>query len=609
MLPPKRLPRALRRAWLRILARFAERPLSENTVLLAFAVAIGLAGALGVAFFYGLIDLAYLLLFDTFGAQVPASFEWVRRPLVTGAGMAAAWWVMRRFAPGQDGLNVPDVQVAAARRGGRIPARPVLVRTAAAALTVGGGASAGSEGPVAVLGATVGSVLGRLFRVEPGRVRILVAAGAAAGISAAFSAPLAGAFFALEQILGSLAVSAFPPVVVASVVAAVATEGIFGANPAFPVVVEHAPPLAREVLLLYPLLGVLAGVLGALFIRAYYGVGDLGRRIRGPAALRPWFGGALVGLLVAATGGLLVGAGHLAIPRVLFGEATWWLLLGLALGKIAVTALTFGLGGSGGVFTPALYVGAAAGGAFGVAAQSLFPTVVAHPQAYALVGMGALVVATLEAPLTGILLVFEITGDYAIVLPLMLTAGVAHVVSRRLQRDSLYAVWLRRRGEDLSGGRDATVLASMRVSDAYDPDPQVIGEAATVAQLLEHLKPGAHTHFPVVDRDLHLVGMVGVSELGRLARDEAHLAPILLAADVADPVDPVHTDDTLLDALRRMGARGVSALPVTDRDTGRLAGVLDRGHLLAAYERALAGGQPAAPKPRGRRRDRRSNGT
>lgn len=595
MLPPKRLPRAVRRAWLRTLARFSDRPLSENTVLLAFAVAIGLAGALGVALFYGLIDLAYLLLFDTFGARVPASFEWVRRPLVTGAGLAAAWWVMRRFAPGEDGLNVPDVQVAVARRGGVIPARPALARTAASALTVGGGASAGSEGPVAVLGATVGSALGRLFRVEPGRMRILVGAGAAAGISAAFSAPLAGAFFALEQILGSLAVTAFPPVVVASVVAAVATEGIFGANPAFAVVVQHGPPLAREVLLLYPLLGVLTGVLGALFIKMHYAALDGGERIPGPAALRPWLGGALVGVAATATGGLLVGTGHLAIPELLFGGAAWWVLLGLALGKIAVTALTFGAGGSGGVFTPALYIGAAAGGAFGVGAAALFPGSVPHPEAYALVGMGALVVATLEAPLTGILLVFEITGDYAIVLPLMLTAGVAHVVSRRLQSASLYGVWLQRRGEDLTGGRDATVLASMTVADAFDPDPQVIGEAATVTQLLEHLRPGARTHFPVVDGDLRPVGMVGITELGRLARDEAHLAPILLAADVADPVEPVHPDHSLLDALRRMGTRGVSALPVTDPVTGRLAGVLDRGLLLAAYERALAGGPDGSP--------------
>jgi CIC family chloride channel protein len=290
---------------------------------------------------------------------------------------------------------------------------------------------------------------------------------------------------------------------------------------------------------------------------------------------------------------------------LLFGGGAWWLLLGLALGKIVVTALTFGMGGSGGVFTPALYVGAAAGGAFGVAAAGFFPDVVAHPQAYALVGMGALVVATLEAPLTGILLVFEITGDYAIVLPLMLTAGVAHVVARRLQPLSLYGVWLDRRGEALTGGRDATLLGTLTVADAFDPDPPVIGQAATVAQLLDHLQPGAGTHFPVVDDALRPIGMVGVTELGRLARDEADLAPILLAADVANPIEPVHPGDSLMEALRRMGARGISTLPVTDPATGRLVGVIDRGHLLAAYEAALAGdGGPDRPASRAKRRRR-----
>lgn len=588
MTSPARSLRILRRGWLRLVSWLGRRRLSENTVLLSFAVAIGVAGALGVAAFYLLVDLAYAVLFDSLGGRVPSTFEWIRRPLVTGAGVAGAWWLMRRFAPGDDGLNIPDVQVAVARRGGRIPSRPALARTAAAAVTQGGGGSVGSEGPVAVLGATVGSALGRFFRVEPARMRILVGAGAAAAISAAFNAPLAGAFFALEQVLGSLAVAAFPPVVVASVVAAVVSQSVFGGAPAFPVPVEHGVPLAAEILLLFPLLGVLTGVLGALFIKVYWRTIDLAARWPGPPAALPWVGGGLVGLAVAATGGVLVGEGHLALPGLLFGEGTWWLLLALALGKIVVTSLTMGAGGSGGLFTPALYVGAAAGGAFGVAAMELFPSLVSFPQLYGLVGMGALVVATVEAPLTGILLVFEITGDYSIVLPLMLAAGIAHVVSRRIQPDSMYAVWLRRRGESLTEGRDQSLLQTLRVEAALDPDPQVIGEAASVGQLVEHLQPGTQTHFPVVDRELRLVGMVGVAEIGRVAQDQAHLSSILLAADLANPVTPLHLRTSLLEAIRRMGASGVSTLPVTDPETGKLLGMVDRAHVLAAYERAMA---------------------
>lgn len=594
-MPPTspRLARLLERTWLRLLARLGRVQLSENTVLLAFAVAIGLAGALGVAVFYGLIDLAYLVFFDQLGARVPRGLDLLRRPLVTGAGLVGAWWIMRRLARGNDGLNIPDIQVAVARRGGHVPMRPALARTAASAVTMGSGGSVGSEGPVAVLGSAVGSSLGRLLRVEPARRRILVACGAAAAISAAFNAPLAGAFFALEQILGSLAVGAFPPVVVASVVAAVVTEGFFGTHPAFPTPPEHAVPLAREVLVLYPLLGVACGLVGAFFVKAYYGLGDALARLPGPGWVRPLVGGLLVGAAVNLSGGALVGRGHLALPPVLFGEGAWWLLLALALGKLLATSLTFGAGGSGGMFTPALYVGAALGGSFGVGASLLLPGWVDHPPAYALVGMGALVVAVLDAPLTGVLLVFEITGDYAVMLPLMLATGVAWVVGRKLAPDSLYAVWLRNRGESLEAGRDSTLLASLHVEDALDPDPQVVGEGATAAQLAEHLSPGTQTHFPVVDRRLRVVGMLEVAEIGHLVRDQAHLADVVVAADLAHPVEPLHPRTTLQEAMRRMGIRGVSTLPVVDPGTGRLVGILDRGHLLAAYERALAG--PAGP--------------
>src|SRR5688572_2809619 len=207
---------------------------NENTILLGFAVAIGLAGGLGVVAFYRLIDLAYWLLYLTPAVYLTQSGVLAYRPLLTGVGLVVAWAIMRGPGEGRDGLNIPDVQRAVAREGGRIPPRPALARTAASAVTLGSGGAAGSEGPVAVLGATIASFMGRAFRSDPARTKVLVAAGAAAGISAAFNAPLAGAFFALEEILGSLAVGAFPSVVVASVVAAVVSHTFLGNNPAFP---------------------------------------------------------------------------------------------------------------------------------------------------------------------------------------------------------------------------------------------------------------------------------------------------------------------------------------------------------------------------------------
>ena len=444
---------------------------NENTILLGFAVAIGLAGGLGVVVFYRLIDLAYWVLYLTPAVFLTQSGILAYRPLLTAIGMTLAYLIMRGPGRGHEGLNVPDVQRAVAREGGRLPLRPTLARTAASAVTLGSGGAAGSEGPVAVLGAALASFLGRAFRFDPARTKIMVAAGAAAGISAAFNAPLAGAFFALEEILGSLAVGAFPPVVVASVVAAVVSHSFLGNNPAFPIPEEYGYALQRELMIFYPFLGVIAGLVGVLFVRVFFGTETIVRKLQGPRWTAAFLGGLLVGVLVLLSKGMLVGHGHLAVHLDVFGGMSWTSLALLALGSILATSITLNFGGSGGVFTPSLYVGAATGGAFGVALTGLFPDLGLRPEAYALVGMGAVVAASTSAPITGMLLVFEMTNDYEIVLPLMLTTVIANLVARRLEPDSLYSGWLRRRGERLQHGADRDVLAGLRVADAFDPAP------------------------------------------------------------------------------------------------------------------------------------------
>jgi chloride channel protein, CIC family len=565
--------------------------LSENAILLAFAVAVGIGGALGVVGFYKLIDAAYALFYQWPGSFLPRGSFLAYRPLLTAAGFAAAWAIMRRFGRGHDGLNVPDVQLAVARRGGRIPLRPALARTGASAVTIGAGGSAGSEGPVAVLGSALGSWLGGIFRFESGRVTALVGAGAAAGISAAFNAPLAGAFFALEEILGSFAAGAFSAVVVSSVVAAVVSRAVFGNHPAFPIPVEYGYTLTREVILFYPLLGVLAGLVSTLFIRCYFGMEGWWKRLRVPSAALPWIGGVLVGTMVYLSRGILVGYGHLAVRVEVFGHVAWYFLLLLAFGKILATSVTLTTGGSGGLFTPSLYIGAATGGAFGVAVRELFPGMHISPEAYALVGMGALVAGATNAPITGILIVFEMTNDYAIVLPLMLTTVICHHITRRLEPDSLYSGWLRRRGERIEQGADRALLTDLRVRDAYERSPQLFRAEAPLPTLLQHLRPGEQTTFPVIDADRTLLGVVTMAELGQLARDHPQLSGLLIAADVAGPTESVTPADTLLEATRRLGVRGASALPVVDPAGGhRLIGMITRSHILSAYERALTSG-------------------
>jgi CIC family chloride channel protein len=422
----------LQRLWIRFVNWFNRLGLSENAILLGFAVAIGLASGLGVVAFYSLIDVAYWLLYLTPAVYLTQSGFLTYRPVLTGIGLAVAWAIMRGFAPGHDGLNIPDVQRAVARESGRIPMRPALARTAASAVTLGSGGAAGSEGPVAVLGSSIASVLGRAFRFDPARTKVLVAAGAAAGISAAFNAPLAGAFFALEEILGSLAVGAFPPVVVASVVAAVVSHSFLGNNPAFPIPEEYGYALQREVLVFYPVLGIVAGLVAALFVRTFFGTETFCRGLRLHPAALALLGGATVGALVLLSGGVLVGHGHLAVHLDVFGGMSWTSLALLAIGSILATSITLGTGGSGGVFTPSLFVGAATGGAVGAGLAGLFPTLGLRPEAYALVGMGAVVGAAAPPPLPRLRRVFEMTNDYEIVLPLMLTTVIANLVARRL---------------------------------------------------------------------------------------------------------------------------------------------------------------------------------
>jgi CIC family chloride channel protein len=463
-------PRAAARlaaGWDAFVRWFAARRLSENAILLGFAVAIGVLTALGVVAFYGCIDLAYALFFKWPGRVLPRLGLLAYRPLLTGAGIALAWWCMRRFGRGHDGMNVPDVQRAVVRDGGDVPARPALARTLASALTIGSGGSAGSEGPTVVLGAAIGSGLARAFRFSPERKITFVACACAAAISAAFNAPLAGAFFALEEILGSLSVASFSPVVVASVIAAVVSRAAYGNHPAFPIPTEYGYNSLGEVALAYPLLGVVTGLVSVAYVRTYFFADALAHRVRSRvhSAVVPWVAGALAGALVWASGGMLVGYGHLALHVEMFGQFAWYALAALAVGKILATALTLNGGGSGGVFTPSLYIGAATGASFGVLLSHLFPTLGIRPEPYALVGMGALIAGATNAPITGILLVFEMTNDFAIVVPLMLTVVIAQLVARRLEPDSLYSGWLRRRGEVLvPGGDDHAGRTGLRIA-------------------------------------------------------------------------------------------------------------------------------------------------
>lgn len=573
---------ALRRRWHALVHRVGLLEWDEGVLLLVAGALIGIVGGLGVVGFYGLIDLAYIAFVQWPLRLVGPLGVALYLPALTGLGVWAAWYVVRRTRT-PEGQNVADVQLDVAKRNGVVRARPVAVRTLASAITLGSGASAGSEGPVAVLGAAVGSVFGRVLALQPRHVKILVGCGAAAGIAGAFNAPFAGAFFALEEVLGSFSVAAFSPVVIASVVGALTAHSVLGSHPAFhmPAMVD-VHPIANA--LLYPLLGVACGLVSALYawmtVKMPYWTSDM----RGPAWLRPVSGGVLVGAITAASGGLLSGTGHLSIPTPVFGGMVWYALVGLSLAKVVATALTLGTGGSGGVFTPSLFIGAALGGGLGRLLAGIVPGHFIHAEAWALVGMGGVVAGATRAPLTAIFMVYELTNDSNYVVPLMLVAVISLLVAKRCSPYGLYDGWLIERGEQVSHGIDEALMHRLHVVDAMDPKGARVGPGESVATLALAASRTPQDAVAVVEEDGTLVGLVSRRAL-RTALEQYEAGVVLVAEDLAEPVTPLTPDASLADALRALNASALDALPVA-RD-GEYAGLVGRADILALYEREL----------------------
>lgn len=588
--------RSARSGWDDLVDWLSTKAVSENALLLVFAVIIGIGAALGIVVFYKLIDASYWLLVTLPGSKIEALKNPIYRPVITALGLVAAVAVMRRFAPGEEGINVPDLKRRVAHDGGHMPMKPLAARSLASAITLGAGGSVGSEGPAAVLGGGMGSYLSRVFRFSRDRTRLLVSAGTAAGISAAFNAPLAGAFFALEELLGGLHVAAFPTVVVSSVTAAVVSQAVFGVHPAFPIPVLHPSRGWFELLALPPLLGIACGLVTVLFVRSYFGIGARIRAWLPSPGMRAAVGGGIVGLLVYASGGLLLGPGHLSIPAELFSGTAWWIVLALLFAKIVATAITLVSGGSGGLFAPALYVGAATGSALAGALAWLLPSLQITPAAWAFVAMGGVVGAATGAPITAVLLVFELTDDYALMPPLLLVTGLSMVIARRFEKDDLYSGWLRRRGIVLKHDTERDVLSRLHVRDACDMAPLVVREHEQVETVLSRVAFSAQPMFPVVDGNGKLAGILPVGALATASRQPDAL-PMLLVADLAVSTPAVTLETPLDDVMRRMGARDLAALPVVEVPSGRLMGLITRAHLTRVVERAMLLERPTSTVP------------
>ncbi len=376
--------------------------------------------------------------------------------------------LISRFAPEAKGHGVPEVMLAVDQNGGRIRPRVAAVKSLASALCIGSGGSVGREGPIVQIGSALGSGFGQWLRLPEDRLRLLVACGAAGGISATFNAPIAGVFFALELILRDFEIESFAVVVVSSVSAAVIGRAAFGSAP-FLTLSTFQQHSTWEYGL-YAGLGLLAAVCGVAFIRVLYGMEDAADRLwPGPEWLRPACGGVLLGLLLLALP-QMYGVGYPVLEHAVSGGYVLWFLVALLLGKLVATSLTMAIGGSGGVFAPSLFIGAMLGAAYADVAGTLIPGTVGQTGGYALVGMGAVFAATSRAPITAVVIIFELTGDYHLILPLMLAVVVATTLAALLSQDSIYTLKLRRRGHRPDSAAKSRPTRSNRWGSRM-PDP------------------------------------------------------------------------------------------------------------------------------------------
>jgi chloride channel protein, CIC family len=557
---------------------------SEAALQVMIALVVGLAGGAGVWLFKFLIRLVNQLFYGGIGATLAPWGGWTVALLPVLGGLVVGL-IVHFFIGEERHHGVAGVMEAVALAGGRLRYKRLPAKTAAAIVSIGAGASVGPEDPSVQIGANLGSMFGQRLHLSDDRVRTLVAAGAASGISAAFNAPIAGVFFALELVLGEISGGALGVVVIASVVSAVFTQAVSGPQPAFSIP-SYTFNSVWE-LPLYLVLGLLAGPVAVAYIRLLYGAQDAFHHLpRIPHWAKPMIAGLIVGIA-----GLFVpqalGVGYDTIQSILTGQITGIVfLLVLMVTKLVLTSVSIGGGFVGGVFAPSLFIGSALGGAFGELSAGLFPGLHIQAPAYAMVGMAAVLAGAVHAPLTAILLPFEMTNDYRVILPLMFAVVVSLVVSQRLNHDSIYTLGLARKGIRLQRGRDVEVLETVTVGEVMQPAPFTLLETDTLSKASELFLATRHHGVPVVDQRDELVGIITIQDLDKIPADNWPSSTISEAC--TRDIQVTYPEESIGSALRRMGRQDVGRLPVVSRDNPRhLLGLLRRADLVRAYDAAL----------------------
>ncbi|MEN8216370.1 MAG: chloride channel protein [Pseudomonadota bacterium] len=571
--------------------------LPDIVVITTLALVVGIGAGFGAILTEGLVELVHHIFFETKLWGLLDGMGIYHLMIIPALGALIFAPIIIHFARDARGHGVSEVLEAVSVHGGRIPPRVGVVKSVASGLCIGSGGSVGLEGPIAQIGSALGSTVGQIFTLNEDRIRLLLACGAGAGISATFHAPITGTIFALELILGHVEAGYFSAVVISAVVADTIAQlhkaSCFITPPYYLVSVWE--------LFFYAILGILAG-LGALsFTKVLFKMEELWNKVPVSDYIRPALGGLVLGLIAVILfqfDGFQVndfprifGIGYETIADALNGSLPLQLVLALFAIKIFTTSLTLGSGGSGGTFTPSLFMGAMLGGTFGILVHGWFPEITAPSGAYALAGMAAFLGGAAHAPFTAIVVAFEITHNFYIILPIMLATVISTLVAQSISPTSMYTSKLVKRGIKIRRGapEHATdVMETTTVGDAMSADVETVPLTMSLFELMEKFDQSHRHGFPVVDEAGELAGVVSIKDLdaaivaGQLSgRTVAEIATTDML--VAYPYEPMGA------ALQRLGVREISRLPVVKEEGSRqLVGIVLRTDIIKGYNDALA---------------------
>lgn len=557
------------------------------------AALVGVCGGCVALVFNAVMAAAQVRLIGSiqFPLDAVRSLPWWQVLLLPGAGMLVAALVLRWLAGTAKGGGFADVMEGVSAKRGAVAFGPAMARAVAALAIVVTGNSVGREGLIIVMSAAIASGLTNVLKTPVRDRGMLLGCGVAAGFAAAYNAPIAAAIFALEIVLGNFAMELFAPVVVASVASILVTRYVVPGQTDPLYKIPHLFEFSLVEVFFYLVLGVLAGFVAVGFQTMLKRTTQFVRAIPAPRIVTMTAGGLLVGA-IAIVYPEVWGNGYQAVSELLTKSGEWrspaaWpqlaiLMLVLMIVKSVGTSITVGSGGAGGVFTPSLFVGAALGGAYGAAVHGIFPDSTGDYTGYALVGMGCLVAGTTRAPIMALMVIYELTGHYDIVLPLMLGCITASLVARTVYANSIYTEELAERGTKTPQGLEETVLVTTRVDDVMRTNPTWVSQRTTYGEIIPLVTTSRATVVNVCGEEMRFLGVIRIHDIINLLT-LGDLGPGIVAADLMSPVDPVTRDEPLSSVFEAFDMNDLDEMPVIDAAaTRRLVGTVTRRDVMAA---------------------------